>query len=283
MFLREYFMKKIFIFGILSAFFGLIAWSLPGDRAIAQTSQIQNNQIKKPMDINKKVPVLVELFTSEGCSSCPPADRVLAQLEKERTTADAEIITLALHVDYWNYLGWKDEFSSSVYSQRQNGYAEKFNLDSIYTPQMVVDGQNQFVGSNLGTAQKAISEAAKSQKANIEISSVADLKNPKLKVNISDLPAHDNAFVWLAIAEDNLRTNVRRGENSGRMLNHVSVVREMKLLGNLASIDKTFEAETALQLSPAWKKENLKIVVFVQGKDSKRVFGVNRQKLGIQG
>ncbi len=276
-------MKKIFIFGILSAFFGLIAWSLPGDRAIAQTSQIQNNQIKKPMDINKKVPVLVELFTSEGCSSCPPADRVLAQLEKERTTADAEIITLALHVDYWNYLGWKDEFSSSVYSQRQNGYAEKFNLDSIYTPQMVVDGQNQFVGSNLGTAQKAISEAAKSQKANIEISSVADLKNPKLKVNISDLPAHDNAFVWLAIAEDNLRTNVRRGENSGRMLNHVSVVREMKLLGNLASIDKTFEAETALQLSPAWKKENLKIVVFVQGKDSKRVFGVNRQKLGIQG
>ncbi len=143
------------------------------------------------MDTNKKVPVLVELFTSEGCSSCPPADRVLAQLEKERTTADAEIITLALHVDYWNYLGWKDEFSSSVYSQRQNGYAEKFNLDSIYTPQMVVDGQNQFVGSNLGTAQKAISEAAKSQKANIEISSVADLKNPKLKVNISDLPAHD--------------------------------------------------------------------------------------------
>jgi hypothetical protein len=114
---------------------------------------------------------------------------------------------------------------------------------------MVVDGQTQFVGSNLGTAQKAISEAAKTNKATIEISN----QNDKLKVKITDAPAHDDSYVWLAIAEDDLKTNVRRGENGGKTLDHVSVVREMKLLGNLAAADKTFETETALQLNSVWK------------------------------
>ncbi len=250
----------------------LIAWSLQPDKTIAQVPQTQKTKVKKPMNTNRKTSVLVELFTSEGCSSCPPADRVLSQLEKEQTNPDVEVITLALHVDYWNYLGWKDEFSSKSYSERQSGYAERFKLDSIYTPQMVVDGQTQFVGSNLGTAQKAISDLAKNQKAAIEISNGGD----KLKVKIADAPTHDDSYVWLAIAEDDLKTNVRRGENGGKTLDHISVVREMKLLGNLAAADKNFEAETALQFNPAWKKDNLKFVVFVQGKDSKKVFGVNK-------
>jgi len=265
-------MKQIFIFGIIMVFVCLIAWSLRGDKTIAQVPQTQISEVKNPISVNRKTPVLVELFTSEGCSSCPPADRVLAQLEREQTNTDVEIITLALHVDYWNYLGWKDEFSAAMYSQRQSGYAEQFKLDSIYTPQMVVDGQTQFVGSNLGTAQKAVADAAKHQKANIEISNA----NDKLKVKIADAPAHDDSYVWLTIAEDDLKTNVRRGENSGKTLNHVSVVREMKLLGNLASTDKTFENEFALQLNSNWKKENLKFIVFVQGKESKKVFGVKK-------
>jgi len=265
-------MKQIFIFGIIMVFVCLIAWSLQPDKTIAQVPQTQKTEVKNLMNTNLKTHVLVELFTSEGCSSCPPADRVLSQLEKEQTNPDVEIITLALHVDYWNYLGWKDEFSSKSYSERQSGYAERFKLDSIYTPQMVVDGQTQFVGSNLGTAQKAISDLAKNQKANIEISNA----NDKLKVKIADAPAHDDSYVWLAIAEDDLKTNVRRGENGGKTLNHVSVVREMKLLGNLAAADKTFENETALQLNSNWKKENLNFIVFVQGKESKKVFGVNK-------
>jgi len=268
-------MKQIFIFGIIIVFACLIAWSLQGDKTIAQVPQTQRTEVKKPLNTNRKTPVLVELFTSEGCSSCPPADRVLSQLEKEQTNTDVEIITLALHVDYWNYLGWKDEFSSKSYSERQSGYAERFKLDSIYTPQMVVDGQTQFVGSNLGTAQKAISEAAKTSKTNIEFSVTED----KLKVKISDLPAGENSYVWLAIAEDDLKTSVKRGENSGKTLDHVSVVREMKLLGNLASTDKTFETEVAFKLSPDWKKENVKFVAFVQGEKTKRVFAVNKYKL----
>jgi len=268
-------MKQISIFGIIMIFVCLIAWSLQTDKTIAQVPQTQKTEVKKPMNANGKTPVLVELFTSEGCSSCPPADRVLSQLEKEQTNADIEIITLALHVDYWNYLGWRDEFSAARYSQRQSGYAERFKLDSIYTPQMVVDGQTQFVGSDLGTAQKAISEAAKTSKTNIEFSATED----KIKVKISDLPAHENSYVWLAIAEDNLKTSVKRGENSGKTLAHVSVAREMKLLGNLASTDKNFETEVELKLSPNWKKENVKFVAFVQGEKTKRIFAVNKYKL----
>jgi hypothetical protein len=264
-------MKGIFVFAVAVMISGLFGCaSLENETATAQTRETKRNQPTKPIQSKSKPAVLVELFTSEGCSSCPPADRVLSQLEKQQPNGnEAEIITLALHVDYWNYLGWKDEFSQKQFSERQSGYADRFKLDSIYTPQMVVDGQTQFVGSNLGNANKAISDAAKSQKANIEISNAAD----KLKVKIIDAPTHDDAYVWLAIAEDDLKTNVRRGENGGKTLDHVSVVREMKLLGDLAAADKTFEAETALQFNSAWRRENLKFVVFVQGKESKKVFG----------
>jgi hypothetical protein len=265
-------MKQIFIFAFAVMISGLFGCASQNETATAQTRETKQNQPTKPVETRAKTPVLVELFTSEGCSSCPPADRVLSQLDKEQSNAEAEIITLALHVDYWNYLGWKDEFSSKSYSERQNGYAQHFKLDSSYTPQMIVDGQTQFVGSNLGTANKAISDSAKNQKANIEISKA----NDKLKVKIIDAPTHDDSYVWLAIAEDDLKTNVRRGENGGKTLDHVSVVREMKMLGNLPVADKSFESETALQYNPVWKKENLKFVVFVQGKDSKKIFGASK-------
>lgn len=161
------------------------------------------------------MPVLVELFTSEGCSSCPPADRVLTQLEKEQPNPNAEIITLALHVDYWDSLSWKDEYSSAMFSQRQTVYGQKFQLGSIYTPQMVVDGQTQFVGSNLETANKAITDNAKNAKATIELANADN----NLKIKISDAPKHENATVFLAITEDNLASNVRGGENSGKNSN----------------------------------------------------------------
>jgi hypothetical protein len=268
-------MKQFFIFLTAAAIISFSGCNMQNKTAIAQSETAKQNQSNKLTETKSKSPVLVELFTSEGCSSCPPADRVLAQLEKEQPIADAEIITLALHVDYWNYLGWRDEFSQKQFSERQNGYVEKFKIESVYTPQMVVDGQAQLVGSNHGAANKAISDALKTNKATIELSNAGN----KLKIKISELPAHDDSYVWLAIAEDNLKTNVRRGENSGRTLDHVSVAREMKLLGNLAAADKSFESETVLQLNSNWKKENLKFIVFVQGKDSKRVFGVKKFEL----
>ncbi len=261
-------MKRFLIFAVAAAFIGLTVWSLQSFKLQAQT-----NQPSKTMNANKKTPVLVELFTSEGCSSCPPADRVLMQLENQQKNPNAEIITLSLHVDYWNNLGWKDPFSSAEYSQRQNGYAERFKLDSIYTPQMIVDGQTQFVGSNLGTASQAISDAAKNPKTNIEISMKT---GDKLNIKIADLPAHEAAYVWLAIAEDNLQTSVKRGENGGRTLDHTSVARELNLLGEINPTAKNFETEAAIRLQSLWKKDNLKFVVFVQGKDTKKIYGVNK-------
>ncbi len=247
------------------ALIGLVAVVFLNSSVMAQKTENLTAKSKKP--------VLVELFTSEGCSSCPSADNVLARLEKEQPNTNAEIITLALHVDYWNYLGWKDEFSSALYSQRQNSYSNTFGLDSNYTPQMVVDGQKEFVGSNYGKAQQAISDALKNDKANIEISNTEN----NLNVKISDLPTHEKSNIWLVIAEDNLATNVRRGENSGRTLQHVSVVREMKVIGNVAANDKTFATETAFKLQPTWNKKNLKFVVFVQGADTMKIFGVNKK------
>ncbi|MCY7375608.1 MAG: DUF1223 domain-containing protein [Pyrinomonadaceae bacterium] len=268
-------MKRVFIFGILFALAGVVGWSLKNNQTVADAQQTVKNQTVAPVKTDKKKPVLVELFTSEGCSSCPPADVNLSRIEKEQPVADVEVITLSLHVDYWNSLGWKDEFSSPIYSRRQQIYSQALKLDSNYTPQMIVDGRTEFVGSNEEKTNKAIAEAAKNQKATVEILQDAD----KFKIKLSDIPTHETATVFLAVAEDNLASNVRRGENSGRRLAHTSVVRELISLGTLTAEQKTLEVETALQIQSNWKRENLKIVVFVQENVSRKVLGVNQKSL----
>lgn len=261
-------MKIILLMLSALSLFGLITYSFQKDAgSIRETGKVSV--------VKEKTPVLVELFTSEGCASCPPADRVLSELDKTQPDANAEIITLSLHVDYWNNLGWRDRFSSPMYSQRQKIYGQKFNIDSIYTPQMIVDGARQFVGSNFAEANKAIGESAKLPKAKIELS---DSEN-NLKVKISDIPAHENATAFLAVAEDNLSTNISGGENSGRTLEHTSVARELRPLGRILSADNEFETETILQLQSGWKKENLKLVVFLQENQSRKVLGVGRISL----
>ncbi|MEO8572782.1 MAG: DUF1223 domain-containing protein [Pyrinomonadaceae bacterium] len=171
-------------------------------------------------------PVLVELFTSEGCSSCPPADKNLAFLENQQPVPRAEIITLAFHVDYWDRLGWKDRFSSPLFSRRQEIYAQALKLDSSYTPQMIVDGESEFVGSDSGKAAKAIANGAGSAKAVVEIAAEGD----QLTVKIARAPKHEDATIFVAIAEDAISSRVERGENAGSTLEHVSVVRELKAL-----------------------------------------------------
>ncbi len=268
-------MKQILF---LLAIFGLLyfaACSTQNEQVDAQSKEKINSNEDQKMNSTSKTPVLVELFTSEGCSSCPPADKVLSRLENEQADKNAEVITLAFHVDYWNYLGWKDEFSDAKYSERQNGYANTFKQDSNYTPQMVVDGEKQFVGSNYETAINSIAEASKNAKGKIYL----EQNDKNLKVKISDLSAHQDSYIWLAIAEDNLKSNVKRGENSGRVLEHVSVVRDLNLLGNLTPDDKNFEKEISLQLKEDWKKENLKIVAFVQAKDSKKIYALSRKSV----
>ncbi|NOT49350.1 MAG: DUF1223 domain-containing protein, partial [Acidobacteria bacterium] len=153
----------------------------------------------------ERQPVLVELFTSEGCSSCPPADRQLAFLENNQPVNGAEVTTLAFHVDYWNRLGWTDKYSSPEFSERQNSYVQRMGLDSSYTPQMVVDGQFEFVGSDAKRANEALAKAAAKTKPRVDVKISA--KNIDLAVG--DLKEHGDATVYLAAAEDGIVTDVK--------------------------------------------------------------------------
>ncbi|HTK37556.1 MAG TPA: DUF1223 domain-containing protein [Pyrinomonadaceae bacterium] len=217
-------------------------------------------------------PVLVELFTSEGCSSCPPADRNTAFLENNQPVPTADIITLAFHVDYWDGPEWKDEFSSSIYSQRQNDYGEVFKLDAIYTPEMVVDGQSEFVGSDSGKATKAIAAAASVTKGTIAISPDQD----KFKIAVSALGKHGDATAYLAVAEDNIKSNVRGGENAGSSFVHMSVVREFDTLGKIGADADNVAFQTQLSKNKDWQAENLKYVAFVQENSTRKILAVTK-------
>jgi len=225
--------------------------------------------------------VLVELFTSEGCSSCPPADDLLIKLEKSQPVDDAEIIALSEHVDYWNRLGWTDPFSSSEFSERQSLYARVFRNDSIYTPQMVVDGHLEFVGSNSSKAHNAISKAAKNPKANIQIaqtqSKEASNKTAiQLNIHIQDLPAitsGDRAEILLAITEGGLQSSVSRGENAGRKIIHTAVVRKLDHIGTVDASKIAFDKLATAEIESGWSRDQLRVVVFVQERESRRVIG----------
>lgn len=254
-------------------------------RATADAKEKMTNDTSiSPNGEQPRVPVLVELFTSEGCSSCPPADDLLARLEESQPVAGAEIIALGQHVDYWNRLGWADPFSSAAFSQRQYDYAEAFDRDGVYTPQMIVDGRAEFPGGNQAKARAAIAEAARSPKVNVSLSLLPGETNGDrmtLKVAIEKLPvlnAGDEAEVWLAIAESGLSTSVPRGENAGRTLRHAGVVRQLSVIGSARS-GTDFSAQPAVAMQQGWRRKHLRAVVFVQERVGRRVLGAASLRL----
>jgi len=218
----------------------------------------------------KTGPVLVELFTSEGCSSCPPADTLLAELDR---TTNAEVITLSEHVDYWNRLGWTDPFSSAAYSRRQEDYARRFRLSSIYTPQMVVDGSQEMVGSDRSKVVKTVAEASKHPKIPVSIQ-IGQASPARVKVDVG-VPAFEKsgpAEIILAVTEGPLQTRVTGGENAGHVLNHVSVVRKWLALGRIAS-PVPFHDAPLVALDAGWDPRHVKVVVFVQELGTGRILG----------
>jgi hypothetical protein len=224
------------------------------------------------------VPVIVELFTSEGCSSCPPADALLMQLEAEQPFAGSQVLALEEHVDYWNDLGWVDPFSSAELTERQRGYAEALSHGSAYTPQMVVNGQWEFVGSRSNQASQTIIAAAKEPRSEVAIASAlpnADAGGEwTIRVNRLMANSGDAAEVWMAVTETHLRSSVARGENSGRDLSHAAVVRQLVKLGVAdPRKDPPFIVTTKPNLRPEWKRENLRFVVFVQQRKSRHILG----------
>jgi hypothetical protein len=177
--------------------------------------------------------VIVELFTSEGCSSCPPADAVLARLQGD-TVSGARVIALGMHVDYWNSLGWRDPYSSAIFTDRQGSYAAVKGTTEVYTPEMIVDGDAAFVGSDEGRARDEIAKAAQGRKTPLAIKAAYD-KAGAVRVSLklgAALPAGARSPVMLvAVTQDGLTSNIRAGENEGLKLTHAAVVRELQDLG----------------------------------------------------
>jgi len=202
-----------------------------------------------------RLPVLVELFTSEGCSSCPPADRLLQQI-------DPQVIVLSEHVDYWDRQGWKDRFSSHAFTERQEDYARQFGLDGPYTPQMVVDGTAQLVGSDAPVAVQEIEKASRRTKANVKV-----VRNGSaVAVEIDSAPGA--ADVMLAVADDTAVTQVAAGENKGHQLHHVAVVRSLRKIG---AIKRGGKFSTQIKLPPETVAQ--RVVVFLQESGRAQVSG----------
>ena len=213
-------------------------------------------------------PVVVELFTSEGCSSCPPADAMLTKLSHQRDTNIAKLILLEEHVEYWNNGGWTDPFSGPTYTQRQYDYTKELHLATPYTPQIVIDGHLQASGNNPHVVEQLILTAAKTpMPATVSLRQVSP---DKLQVSV-DNAAGPKLDVLFAVTEDNLTNDVRAGENSGRTLTHSAVVRELHRLGTTA--DGKFEKTVNLPDKSGWKKDNLRAIVLVQNPSSGVIVG----------
>ena len=216
-----------------------------------------------------RVPVVVELFTSEGCSSCPAADAALRELAQTQSVPGVEVIALGEHVDYWNRLGWKDGFSSAAYTGRQRQYATGFGSGS-YTPQAVVNGRYELVGSRTAELAATVAKAAKAPPAAVSVTATAGTA----RVQVRSLPPGTPATeVLLAITESGLVSQIGRGENAGLLLHHAAVVRQLLPLGKVGA-DGTFSATPALKLAPDWKRSNLRVVALVQEIASHRIVGV---------
>ncbi|MDX2268409.1 MAG: DUF1223 domain-containing protein [Bryobacter sp.] len=176
---------------------------------------------------------LVELFTSQGCSSCPPADKVLEKIHQ-----DSSAIVLSQHVDYWNYIGWHDPFSQRLFTARQNGYAQRLGLDNIYTPQAVVNGTAEMVGSDERRLRAAI---ARSPKASFGLEGF-QVANGTARVSLQGVP--DGRWeTWAAIAQQQAEVQVNRGENRGRLLGHVNITRALQSFGASRKVQMPVEKQ----------------------------------------
>ena len=219
-----------------------------------------------------KTLVLVELFTSEGCSSCPPADALLTRLLREQPIADVEIVPLSLHVDYWDHQGWRDPFASKALTSRQEAYSKIFGADRLYTPQMVVDGRDELNGSDEAGVRRLVQAAAARPHLPLRVDARARGSSVRLSIDLPAAPADAEPIdVLVALAEDDLSSVVRRGENGGRTLSHVAVVRKLDALGSLDR--ETFVAEGQMSLDRTWTPAKMRAVAWLQGRRTRHVYG----------
>lgn len=222
-----------------------------------------------------RTPVLVELFTAEGCSSCPPADNLLAQLESQQPVAGVDIIVLGEHVDYWDQLGWRDRFSSPEYTERQHSYGFRLKVNNIYTPQMVVDGTEQFVGNDAPHAFSAITHAGQTPKIPLVLSKpVVDGHHVAITVSLATpLSASPKADLYAALVDPTDTTDVGGGENRGHQLHHVAVVRSLQRIGKVKSLSSG-PVKATLTAPQNAVPGKMRVVVFAQDSGTGPIVGV---------
>jgi hypothetical protein len=272
--------------GVASIGFATVLVSRIGMETVAQAAPpvavpqtIANAEPPGKVDANA-VPVLVELFTSEGCSSCPSADVVLTALERTQPVAGARIVPLAHHVDYWDGIGWPDPFSSPQATQRQRAYAPLGS--GAYTPQAVIDGRAEMTGSRRAMVEGAIRDAAKRPHAAITID-VGARKTPSapvaLSLKVGALPAgaSSDAELLVALTQNAVRVAVGRGENAGKTLDHTAVDRQLVVAGPTPASGATLTA--SLTVPEGLTARDVRVVAFVQERASRRVLGTATRDL----
>ena len=244
--------------------------------ALALTA-VSAGQLPSAVAQDHRQPVLVELFTSEGCSDCPPADALLAQLDQQQFVPGADAIVLSEHVTYWNHQGWRDRFSFDAIDARQQEYARILGLSDVYTPQMVVDGTEQFVGGNLEKLRVAVQREAAKPKAEIRIENAHQQPDGTVTFSVH-IPAGSKGNLTAALAENATVSEVARGENAGRTLHHVAVVRVLKEFGASAGDGRPLELKGA-DLNQESPENPLRLIVFLSSRSDDRVLGAAEQTL----
>ena len=234
-----------------------------------------------PVTDSEPIPVIVELFTSEACLSCPPADELLIELAERSPVPGVQVIPLSAHVEYWNS-SWEDPFSSVAFTDRQRTYHPVLGRSALFTPEMVVDGRMQFVGSQRMLAEHALERAAQVPKVAIELDILDEPEGGPARVGISLLDMapvrlEEHLVLWVAVTEVGLETAVTRGENAMRRLRHAAVVRSLEPVATLtAPHPDDFTTVAELTLAPDWHRDRVRVVAFVQERESRHIRGAAR-------
>ncbi len=226
----------------------------------------------------RPVPILLELFTSEGCSSCPPADKLLGVLDREQPVSGVQLIVLSEHVDYWNHDGWSDPYSSRTISERQEEYASHVGVSDIYTPQLVIDGTRQALGSNWPATKHAINDSLHDIKVPITLS--ARKESSRLVVHLEVNPAGVSSQageVYLVLAADHGHSHVLRGENAGRDIDHVAIADSFHKIGKVGA-GASFSKDVPAKVDDTLRSGPVRIIAFLQDTATKRIIGVAQTK-----
>lgn len=226
-------------------------------------------------------PVLLELFTSEGCSSCPPVDDWAKRLDSTQPLAGSQIIVLSEHVDYWDHDGWKDPYSSALLTERQRAYGQKLGLRDVYTPQVILDGSTEVHLNDQNQVDHDFARAAATAPAvSVRIDSI-EIEAGKpgiLRGRVAvDANPQERGDVYVATALDHAESDVLKGENGGHHLSYVAVVEDLTKIGKLEK-GKSFEHDFSVKLKQGVDAKNLRIIAFVQEPDYGKVIGAAMEK-----